>query len=64
LSGFGVLISEAKIMEGYWIDSAMTGKGRVIHANGDVYSGDLTNSVYNGHGTMVYGDTARYSGEW
>jgi hypothetical protein len=25
--------------EGYWLDSKATGKGRLIHADGDVYDG-------------------------
>lgn len=36
--------------EGYWNDSKMSGSGRFVHANGDVYTGEFEDNKANGRG--------------
>lgn len=40
------------------------GKGRMIHANGDVYLGDYVSDKPEGQGTYTTGDGAQNSGLW
>ena len=38
-------------------------KGRLIHADGDIYDGEWKNDKANGKGTYVHVNGARYEGE-
>ena len=40
------------------------GRGRLIHADGDVYEGDWLNDKAHGKGIYVHRDGASYTGEW
>lgn len=40
------------------------GKGRLIHADGDVYIGEWLNDKAHGKGTYYHKDGASYVGEW
>jgi len=39
------------------------GKGRLIHADGDVYVGEWLNDKAHGKGTYIHSDGATYEGE-
>ncbi len=40
------------------------GKGRLIHADGDVYIGRWSKDKANGIGIYLHIDNAKYEGEW
>ena len=40
------------------------GKGRLIHADGDVYEGNWLNDKAHGEGDYIHLDGAKYSGDW
>lgn len=40
------------------------GKGRLIHADGDVYIGNWKKDKANGFGVYLHIDNAKYEGEW
>lgn len=40
------------------------GRGRLIHANGEVYEGEWLNDKANGYGVHTHLDGATYSGDW
>lgn len=40
------------------------GRGRLIHADGDVYEGYWLNDKAHGKGVYLHIDGASYSGEW
>ena len=40
------------------------GKGRLIHADNDVYEGNWVNDQANGIGTYSHTDGAIYKGDW
>ena len=40
------------------------GRGRLIHADGDVYEGDWLNDKAHGKGIYIHRDGASYTGEW
>eukprot|EP00351_Strombidinopsis_sp_SopsisLIS2011_P005310 CAMPEP_0116887464 /NCGR_PEP_ID=MMETSP0463-20121206/21956_1 /TAXON_ID=181622 /ORGANISM="Strombidinopsis sp, Strain SopsisLIS2011" /LENGTH=158 /DNA_ID=CAMNT_0004550195 /DNA_START=419 /DNA_END=896 /DNA_ORIENTATION=- len=50
--------------EGYWADGKANGKGRLIHADGDVYDGVWKDDKAHGYGIYSHMDGARYEGEW
>ena len=63
--------------EGYWKNDKANGKGRLIHADGDVYEGILnTNHLFihsigewlddkaHGYGIYTHMDGAKYEGQW
>jgi hypothetical protein len=43
---------------------AVTGEGRVVWANGDVYQGQLVRSKRQGQGSFTWANGQRYSGQW
>lgn len=40
------------------------GRGRLIHADGDVYEGEWKDDKAHGKGFYNHTDGARYEGEW
>jgi hypothetical protein len=40
------------------------GRGRLIHADGDIYDGDWLNDRAHGIGTYIQAGGSRYIGEW
>ncbi len=40
------------------------GKGRLIHADGDVYEGNWLNDKAHSYGVYIHTDGAKYVGEW
>lgn len=44
--------------------SRLTGRGRIVFANGDVYSGDLVDSQRHGQGEFIWTNGQRYQGTW
>lgn len=43
----------------------MEGRGRICHANGDIYQGGWKDNMANGRGCLVSGDSGNgYDGEW
>ena len=46
--------------EGWWKDSKANGKGRLIHADGDVYDGYWQDDKAHGYGIYSHLDGARY----
>ncbi len=41
-----------------------SGKGRLIHSDGDVYEGLWKNDKAHGKGIYMHMDGAKYDGEW
>lgn len=50
--------------KGEWVDFKKHGKGELVFANGDVYTGDFRKDMRAGFGLMVFASGKRYSGEW
>ena len=46
--------------EGFWQDNKANGKGRLIHADGDVYDGHWKDDKAHGFGVYSHLDGARY----
>ena len=42
----------------------MSGKGKFIHANGDIYEGNFENDQRNGQGKLTSSDGKIYQGEF
>jgi hypothetical protein len=40
--------------EGYWVDGQANGRGRLIHADGDVYEGGWKNDKAHGYGIYTH----------
>ena len=40
------------------------GRGRLIHADGDIYEGNWLNDMAHGKGKYTHTDGAMYEGEW
>lgn len=40
------------------------GRGRLIHADGDVFEGDWQDDKAHGKGIYIHRDGASYTGEW
>jgi hypothetical protein len=40
------------------------GRGRLIHADGDVYVGDWLNDKAHGFGEYTHMDSSYYKGQW
>ena len=67
LDGFGVLKSADGSTEyiGEFVKNKMEGRGRICHANGDIYQGDWKDNMANGRGCLVSGESGNgYEGEW
>ena len=47
-----------------WKDDKFSGKGKLIHMDGDIYEGDWENDKANGSGTYTHLNGAKYVGEW
>ncbi len=45
-------------------DNMRNGKGRMIHADGDVYDGDWVNGESEGQGCHTSMDGTQYKGQW
>ena len=45
-----------------WKKDKATGKGRMTHANGDIYDGEWKEDKANGFGTFVDSNNAMYEG--
>ena len=50
--------------EGWWKDNKANGKGRLIHADGDIYDGYWKDDKAHGEGIYSHLDGAKYEGEW
>ena len=50
--------------EGWWKDNKANGKGRLIHADGDIYDGYWKDDKAHGFGEYTHTDGAKYEGEW
>ena len=48
--------------EGYWKNNMACGKGRLIHADGDIYEGEWLDDKAHGYGTYTHMDGAQYKG--
>jgi hypothetical protein len=46
--------------EGYWKSDKANGKGRLIHADGDIYDGEWKDDKAHGFGTYNHTDGAQY----
>ena len=47
----------------YFCKNKSYGKGRVIHANGNIYEGEFRNDMAEGQGVFTWPDGRRYEGE-
>jgi len=52
------------LYEGWWMDNKANGKGRLIHADGDVYDGQWLDDKAHGFGVYCHLDGAKYEGYW
>lgn len=41
-----------------------TGRGRLIHADGDIYDGEWLNDKAHGKGLYEHSEGSRFMGEW
>lgn len=48
--------------EGHWVDGRCCGKGKLIHADGDIYEGDWLDDKAHGIGVYLHINGARYEG--
>ena len=56
---------DGSIYEGNWVNGKLTGKGRLIKTNGDIYVGDFLNTIPEGIGySITIDDWLRYDGPW
>ena len=46
--------------EGQWIKDKSCGKGKLIHADGDLYEGDWVDDKANGKGVYIHINGAKY----
>jgi hypothetical protein len=51
------------VYDGNWIADKSSGKGKLVHADGDVYDGDWIEDKANGKGVYVHVNGAKYDGE-
>jgi hypothetical protein len=51
------------IYEGEWQEDKSSGKGKLVHADGDIYEGDWKNGKANGQGVYLHVNGARYEGQ-
>ena len=42
----------------------INGKGRMIHADGDIYEGDFLDDKQDGYGIYTHTDGTVYKGQW
>ena len=49
--------------EGQWKEDKSCGKGKLIHADGDMYEGDWEDDKANGKGVYVHVNGAKYQGD-
>ena len=63
--GVGVWVPPSKdpICQGTWENDVFV-SGSLAYANGDMYTGDISEFKPEGDGEMVYADGSRYVGEW
>jgi hypothetical protein len=47
-----------------WRNGQQHGKGRMTHADGNIYQGDFKYDKANGQGILMNVDGAFYDGEW
>ena len=50
--------------QGEWVDFKKHGKGELVFANGDVYTGDFKKDQRYGFGLIIFSYGKRYAGEW
>ena len=48
----------------FWIYLLFFLKGKLKHADGDVYDGEWKNDKANGKGTYIHVNGAKYEGDW
>ena len=60
--GKGTRVVKGQIQEGYWRQDKLSGKGRVIYSNGNVYCGQLNHHKHEGKGILIWPDGRRYAG--
>ena len=61
--GIGILVKwDESILEGYWEDGQLHGRGRYIY-DGGYYTGEFKEGSYNGEG-MKYRKGNKYIGQW
>lgn len=49
---------------GYVVNHRMTGKGKLVYANGDTYVGGFEKGIFNGQGTFKASTGWTYTGEF
>ena len=50
--------------EGDWKNDRANGKGKLIHANGDIYEGEWSDDKAHGYGVLLKSDGGKYEGYW
>jgi hypothetical protein len=60
--GLGRFFSSDKVCEGTWVDGKMSGTGRIIYSNGDIYTGNFQDDNKEGYGCME--SQSVYKGDW
>ena len=63
--GIGIrVLSNGVILEGYWKDGWLYGRGRYIDDDGGYYIGEFKEGSLNGEGTYYTKDGHKYTGIW
>ncbi|CAD8095227.1 unnamed protein product [Paramecium primaurelia] len=63
-NGFGFLICDEFIYEGYWLNDVYHGDGRMISNDGNIYIGEFKNGQFSGDGFYLNSEQVVYEGEW
>ncbi|CAD8187394.1 unnamed protein product [Paramecium octaurelia] len=63
-NGFGFLICDDFIYEGYWLNDVYHGDGRMISNDGNIYIGEFKNGQFSGDGFYLNNEQVVYEGEW
>ena len=65
MDGYGkyFLKDDKVLIEGIW-EKGILKLGRIFLPNGDIYEGEIKNSLFNGKGKMIYKDGSIYEGKF
>ncbi|CAD8148279.1 unnamed protein product [Paramecium octaurelia] len=63
-NGFGMFISEKKIVKGIWINNQLEGEAQEIKSDGTRFYGQFHNGKKNGRGIQVFPDGCKYEGSF
>jgi hypothetical protein len=59
-----IKFEDGSVYQGETYDKIFHGKGRMSHANGDIFQGHYNMGKANGYGVLQDSEGAMYAGEW